>query len=90
MTFLFLADAANTNKIAVFIADIDLAVGHQRRTPHVRLHVVRPVKLAGLGVQAMHEAGEIADEQQPGGRINRNRGEAAMDFVVTTRFWRSW
>ena len=48
----------------------------------MRFHVIDPIELAGFGIEAMDEAGEIADKQQAGVGINRNGGDAAMDFVV--------
>src|SRR5205807_3035169 len=73
-------------KVAILVSAIDLAVGDERRAPHVRLHVVRPVKLPRLGVEAMNEAGEIADQQQTSVRVNRDRRDAAVDFVVAPDF----
>ena len=50
--FLLLARRKN-EKITIFIADINLAIRHHRRTPDMRLHIVHPIDLAGLGVEAM-------------------------------------
>ena len=68
-------------KRAILGADVNFAVGVKRRTPDVRVEVVDPVNLAGLGVEAMEVAGKIADEQQPV-RRDRAGGKAAVDFVV--------
>ena len=70
------------HEVAVFVTDIHLAVGHQGRAPHVGLHVVHPVQLSGLGVEAVHEAGEVADEEQARGRIDAHAGDRALDALV--------
>src|SRR5439155_25160664 len=48
----------------------------------MRFHVVRPVELAGTGVEAIHEAGQVADEHEAGVRVNRNRRDTAVDLIV--------
>src|SRR5262245_50978914 len=47
--------------VAVLVADVDMPVDHHRRSPDGGEHVVRPEHLAGLRVEAMHEAAEIGD-----------------------------
>ena len=44
---------------AVFVADIDLAVSDQRRSPDGRVHVIHPVGLTRLGVQAVNQTRAI-------------------------------
>src|SRR6266478_4011984 len=48
----------------------------------MRFHIVGPVKLPRLRVQAMDEAGEVAHEKQARVRVNGHRRNAPMDFVV--------
>ena len=76
--FLFLR-CSHDDEVAIFIANINFSVRNKRRAPNVRLHIVRPIKLAGLGVQAMDEPGKIADEQQAGIRIYSHRGKTAVN-----------
>ena len=47
--FLLLCRLKN-HKVAVLVSQKHLAVGYQRRAPHVRLHVVNPVFLSRVGV----------------------------------------
>jgi DNA gyrase subunit A len=49
---------------AILITEIDFAVGHQRRRPHLALHVVRPVRLAGRRVHEGKLAPEVVGEQR--------------------------
>src|SRR6266852_1378859 len=46
-------------------AQINLAVGDQRRGPHFTLDLVRPIRLPGLRIEAMDLPAEVRDEQQP-------------------------
>ena len=50
--------------VAIFVANVDLAVGDHRRAPARRQHVVRPVWLAGFHVDAVNEPAEVGDHEQ--------------------------
>src|SRR5207245_3663586 len=52
-------------EIAAPRAQINLAVGHQRRGPHFALDLVRPIRLPGLRIEAVELPAEVRDEQQP-------------------------
>ena len=69
------------HQVAVLVTDIHLAVGDQCGAPHVRLHVVRPIDLAGLRVQAMQVAGEVTNEQEAVGGDGHRR-DTAVDLVI--------
>ena len=70
------------DEVAVLVASIDFTVGNERGAPHVGLHVVRPVDLARLGIEAVQEAGEVAHEQQTGLGVNAHRRNTAMDAAI--------
>ena len=67
--------------VAVFVGDVDLAVDVQRRAPHGGFHVVVPVDLAGLGIEAVEEAGEVGDEAQAFGR-DAGGGDRAVHVLA--------
>src|SRR3712207_9250530 len=48
---------------AVLVADVHLAVGHQRRSPDPALGVALPDLLAGVDVEAVDLAGEVRSEE---------------------------
>ena len=74
--------------VAVLVAEVDLAVDDERRAPDRGEQVVRPVVLAGLGVEAVEEAAEVGDvEQAVGDRGGRDR---AADLVEVPDPARSW
>ncbi len=55
--------------VTVFVADVNLPINDQHRSPRSGEHVVRPIdgRLAVLGflrIQAVDQAGKICDEQQ--------------------------
>src|SRR5262245_38844753 len=52
------------NDVAVFIAEIDLAVDDEGRGPDGGKHVVRPVLLTGLLVETVQVPAEIRDEDE--------------------------
>ena len=74
--FLFLAGGEH-HQVAIFVPDVNLAVRHQRRAPHVRLHVVSPIVPARFSIEAMHETGKVVDEEQSV-RCDGNRRYAAV------------
>src|SRR5712671_5518281 len=45
-------------------------------------HIVRPNKFSRVSLEAVNKPGKISDEQQTSGRINRNGGNTAVQFVV--------
>src|SRR5215831_10193288 len=56
---LLLLTGLQDNDVTVFVPQIDLSVGDQRRSPHRGKHVVNPISLPGLGVQTVEEATEV-------------------------------
>ena len=73
-TFFSLA-CATIDDVAVLVAEVHLAVGHEGRAPHGGEHVMRPVQLTGLGVEAVEVAAEVGDVHQAvgdGGCRNRS------------------
>ena len=56
---LLLAGQLEDQHVAVLGADVDAALGHQRRAPDGRHAVVSPKHLPGLGVHAVDQSGEI-------------------------------
>ena len=67
-------------QLAVFISDVDLAVGDQGGTPDVRQHVVLPQDLAGGGVETGDSAGVVRGENEPGG--DRRGADRAIEIGV--------
>ena len=59
--------------VAVLRADIELALGEQGRGPDVALAVEAPERLARDLVEAVDEAREVGDEDQP--LVDRGRRE---------------
>ena len=65
--------------VAVLVAEIDLVVDDHRRAPDRREHVVRPVRLAGLEIEAVQEAAEVGEVDQA--VLDRRRRDRAADLV---------
>ena len=48
----------------------------------MRFHIVNPVQFAGIGVEAVHEAGEVANEQKPVPRIDRHGRNTPLNSLI--------
>src|SRR6058998_508810 len=85
--FLFLARLQDGD-VAVLVAQIHLAIDHQRRTPDGGEHVVRPVLLTGLRVETVQEAAEVGHVQEAvddGCRRNRSADLVELPHLAALR-----
>ena len=66
--------------VAILVADVDLAVHDQRRAPRSGKHVVDPMALAGLGIEAVEQAAVVGDVEDV--VLDRHAAQRAVhDFV---------
>ena len=65
--------------VAVLVAEVDLVADQHRRAPDRREHVVRPVRLAGLEIEAVQEAAEVGEVDQA--VLDRRGRDRSADLV---------
>ena len=56
---LLLFSGLQNHHIAVLVSQVNLALDHQRRSPHSCQHVMDPIDLSGLRVQTVEETTEV-------------------------------
>ncbi len=64
--------------VAIFIADIDLAVHHQGRAPAGGKLIISPIDVARLGIQAVEHAREVGNVEQNELRSMRGSGTKGL------------
>ena len=84
----FSLPCAMHDDVAVLVAEVDLAVDDEWRRPDGGEHVVRPVLLTGLRVEAVEVAAEVGDVDEAVG--DRGRRDRSADLVELPDRARSW